>query len=176
MNLVQQLRDLLDLVEDHRRAQPPGRARQEALAEKGRALGELQHEVGLEQVEGQAAGKRRSKEGAFPVLRGPQRNADWRAGKSNRKARSILTIRGCHPFEYDQTGVYSASNPGHKWGRAVSNRVTDRPLSQAPIALISMSAPWWSGRVGTTARAGLWGPITSAYAALTRPQREMSAT
>jgi hypothetical protein len=93
VNLVQQLGDLLDLVQNHRRAQLLGRSRQKALAEQGRALGELQQEVRLEEIESQAVGKRRAEVGTLPTLRGPQRNADWRVGKAIRKARSIWTIR-----------------------------------------------------------------------------------
>src|SRR6185295_17508664 len=50
----------------------------------------------------------------LPVLRGPQRNADWRAGRSIRKARSILIIRESTPFWYDPMVEYSADGAGYK--------------------------------------------------------------
>src|SRR5262249_47523731 len=71
VDLVQQLRDFLDLVQDDRRAQLLGRSREEALAEEGRPLDELQQEVRLEKVERHAVRERRPEVGALPGLPGP---------------------------------------------------------------------------------------------------------
>jgi hypothetical protein len=97
VDFVQELGDLLDLIQDHRCVQLVGRDRQEALAEQRRALGELQHEIGLEQVEREALGKRRPEVGALPRLaRAPEKGR--------------LPGRQGHPqdpFDANHSGVYS---------------------------------------------------------------------
>jgi len=70
VNLVEQLRDLLDLVQDHRQAQLRRRRGQETLPEERGTPDELQQQVRLEEVEGEALGKGRAEVGALARLPG----------------------------------------------------------------------------------------------------------
>jgi hypothetical protein len=73
VDLVEQGRDFLHLVEDHRLRELSRVGREQPLAQQRRAACQLQHQVGLQQVEGQALRERGPQVGALPGLpRAPQ--------------------------------------------------------------------------------------------------------